>query len=66
MLFTMHVYRDVFSECSPFPDGEMAWFVHGLQFERGGHIVHKAYSQIILDHILQLLAHIEGSPLGLE
>ena len=46
-----------------FSGGEVAWFARGLQFERGGHIVHKAYSQIILDRILQLLARAEGGHL---
>ncbi|XP_076471585.1 uncharacterized protein F35H12.5-like [Babylonia areolata] len=38
---------------------EQAWFAQGLQFERGGHIVHKAYCNIIMDHVARLLGRVE-------
>lgn len=33
-------------------DGQIA---RVLQFERGGHVVHKAHASIIMDHILDVL-----------
>ncbi|XP_070200172.1 uncharacterized protein [Littorina saxatilis] len=42
-------------------DDENRRFAQGLQFARGGHIVHKPHSHIILDRVLKLLAHVEGT-----
>lgn len=41
-------------------DEVMPWAAYGLRFERGGHVVHKAYSDIIIDRVMQILSHVKG------